>query len=161
MAVLENHYIYGLKDPRTNEYHYVGRSKNTKVRITRHNGGKNALINSPKNTWLRALNKARSKPEVVILQEVDSKSVKDAEIDWIRKLYQEGHPLTNKLLYFPNLDRPKRPKGRPKGTTQYETAKMDKNHHMTPMAHEFISKNKTLLEEMARHPHEVQFKLSL
>lgn len=159
IAVLEIHYIYGLKDPRTDEYHYVGRSKSVKVRLTRHNGNKNASINSSKNTWLRSLNKARIKPEVVILQEVDSESVKDAEIDWIRKLYHEGHPLTNKLLYFPNLDKPKRPFGRPKGTTQYETAKSDESHHMTPKAHAFIKANKKLIENMAREHHEVQWKM--
>jgi|GEM_PF-5019453 len=49
--------------------------------------------------------------------------------------------------------------GRPKGTTEYETAKVDDDHHMTPLAHQFIKENKRLIEDMARKRFEIQWKM--
>lgn len=49
--------------------------------------------------------------------------------------------------------------GRPKGTTEYDQAKADEQHTMTPKAHAFIKANKRLIEEMARKRYEVQWKL--
>lgn len=49
--------------------------------------------------------------------------------------------------------------GRPKGTTQYETRKVDENHHMTALAHAYIKNNKHLIEDMARKRFEVQWKM--
>lgn len=49
--------------------------------------------------------------------------------------------------------------GRPKGTTQYEEAKINDTHRMTPKAHAFISENKRLIEEMARKRYEIQWKM--
>lgn len=49
--------------------------------------------------------------------------------------------------------------GRPKGTTQYEEAKADGYHCMTPKAHAFIKQNKRLIEDMARKHFEIQWKM--
>ncbi len=49
--------------------------------------------------------------------------------------------------------------GRPKGTTEYAEPKENDTHRMTPAAHAYIRKNKALIEDLARKPHQVQWKM--
>lgn len=49
--------------------------------------------------------------------------------------------------------------GRPRGTTHYETAKINDTHRMTPKAHAFIATNKDTIERMARDAFEIQWKI--
>ena len=54
----------------------------------------------------------------------------------------------------------KRKRGRPKGSTQYPgERKKNGGPRMTPTAQAFIKANKQLIEDMARKPHHVQWKM--
>ncbi len=85
--------IYGLCDPLTKEYRYVGKAKDLKERIRLHLlEAKNPKFKTRKVNWLRSIN---YNPIVEILQIVDDSIWEDAEIFWINKLKFQGYDLTN------------------------------------------------------------------
>jgi hypothetical protein len=85
-------YIYGLKDPRTKEIRYVGKSDNPEKRLQRHL--KNAI--TPKThcyCWINSLLKLDLLPELVILEEVSVEEWGVKEDYWINQYLN----LTNQL----------------------------------------------------------------
>lgn len=86
-------FVYGLKDPRTGQFRYVGQTYNPVRRLKGHiysGSGPDA-----KTAWIDDLKNDGEIPEMVILQECDMTEVFSSEINWISRLGQEGHPLLN------------------------------------------------------------------
>ncbi|MGD8501166.1 MAG: GIY-YIG nuclease family protein [Phycisphaerales bacterium] len=85
-------FIYALKDPRNSDIRYVGKSNYPERRFWQHlNMGQNVT----KTAWIDELAALGLKPELVILEEVDTAAWQDTERRWIAKGRQEGWPLTN------------------------------------------------------------------
>lgn len=85
--------IYGLIDPRTQELRYVGKSVNPKARLYQHISiryGKSYTLN-----WIKSLKAEDLEPEMIIIEVVDNKDWKDAEIFWIGYFKSIGCRLTN------------------------------------------------------------------
>jgi hypothetical protein len=75
--------IYGLRDPRTGEIRYVGRTTRGIRRITEHLMPSNLRQVTPKTTWLRSLVAAGLKPETVILMHcLNAAALHEAEAWW-------------------------------------------------------------------------------
>lgn len=77
--------VYGLRDPRTNEIRYVGKSSSGRRRPRAHISPSNLAKESTyKANWLRSLLRLGLRPEVVLLEEVaDAGLLSQAEIRWI------------------------------------------------------------------------------
>lgn len=85
-------YIYGLRERNGGSYGYVGASKHPRRRYGQH---LSLPGDTQKDVWLSSLSDV---PELVILEQVElGINWRDREEFWIRKLLQEGHPLTNAL----------------------------------------------------------------
>jgi DNA-binding XRE family transcriptional regulator len=87
--------IYGLKDPRTDEYKYVGKSVNGIKRAESHLAhSHNPLVNE----WINELKTENYLPEVIILENVVNwTELIDKEKYWIGKLLNENFDLYNVL----------------------------------------------------------------
>jgi len=85
--------IYGLKDPRTNMFFYIGKTKNIEQRFNSHksdnytNQGKSKIINE-----LRLIGLS---PEITELEKTNEINVEKMEKKWISKGRLEGWPLVN------------------------------------------------------------------
>jgi DNA-binding XRE family transcriptional regulator len=88
--------IYGLKDPRTDEYKYVGKSIKGIERAKSHlTYSHNPLVNE----WINELKQDNYAPDVVILENVsDWTQLVDKEKYWVGKLIDEDHDLLNILI---------------------------------------------------------------
>lgn len=86
-------YIYGLKDPRDNAIHYVGKSTRPKRRLEQHLA--DISTNKDRVDWLRDLQAAGSEPELTILEKSNDEDWQEAECKWIAIGREEGWPLTN------------------------------------------------------------------
>ncbi|MFA5207268.1 MAG: helix-turn-helix domain-containing protein [Candidatus Paceibacterota bacterium] len=88
--------IYGLKDPRTDEYKYVGKSIKGIERANSHlTHSHNPLVNE----WINELKMDSYVPLVVILENVsDWTQLIDKEKYWVGKLTDEEHDLFNILI---------------------------------------------------------------
>jgi DNA-binding XRE family transcriptional regulator len=88
--------IYGLKDPRTDEYKYVGKSIKGIERAKSHlTHSYNPLVNE----WINELKQDNYIPDIVILENVpDWTQLVDKEKYWIGKLTNENHDLLNILI---------------------------------------------------------------
>ena len=86
-------YIYGLKDPRTNEIRYVGKTNNPRRRLEFHLAMKD--VNRHKVNWLEDLKRDGAKPVMVILEQTDDKNWGKREKYWIATGRASGWPLTN------------------------------------------------------------------
>ncbi len=98
-------YIYGLLDTRTDHIRYVGQSVSPVLRARAHTTQalfENRLGNNlnSKAQWIVELGSEDLKPELVILEEVfdGPDTANDCEAQWIMRLLEEGHPLTNTRL---------------------------------------------------------------
>ena len=91
-----NNVIYGLKDPRTDEYKYVGKSIKGIERATSHlTYSHNPLVNE----WINELKQDNYIPDVIILENVsDWTQLVDKEKYWVGKLIDENHDLLNVLV---------------------------------------------------------------
>lgn len=85
--------IYGLKDPRTDEYKYVGKSVNGIKRAESHLAhSHNPLVNE----WIAELKSDNYLPDIVILENVVNwVELVDKEKYWIGKLLNENFDLFN------------------------------------------------------------------
>lgn len=85
--------IYGLVDPRTNELRYVGKSNNVENRYISHlyegAGG------THKHNWVLNVQRSGHEPELIILEIVDRRFWKTAEMWWIEYFRFLGARLTN------------------------------------------------------------------
>ena len=89
--------IYGLLDPRTGDLRYVGKSVNglgrpkthTYPSVLRKEGG------THKANWIRQLQKLRMAPQIIVLEKDVQGDLYEVEQQWIKKMREEGWPLTN------------------------------------------------------------------
>jgi hypothetical protein len=88
-------YIYGLKDPNTNEIRYIGKSDNPKARFQNHMALSKADVNRHKKHWISGLLAQGQKPLLVTLEKVSDKQWEDRERWWIQHGRASGWPLTN------------------------------------------------------------------
>jgi DNA-binding XRE family transcriptional regulator len=93
---MDKNIIYGLKDPRTDEYKYVGKSTNGIERANSHlTHSHNPLVNE----WIIELKTDNYVPFVVVLENVsDWTQLVDKEKYWVGKLVAEEHDLLNVLI---------------------------------------------------------------
>lgn len=91
-----NHVIYGLRDPRTKEIRYIGKTNNPKKRLSGHLRDARHGGNFHVHRWIRTLIDRDMLPEVVILEsEISSSSIDAREIWWISEGKRQGWKLTN------------------------------------------------------------------
>jgi hypothetical protein len=88
-------YIYGLKDPNTQEIRYIGKSDNPKKRYASHLALSKADVNKHKKRWIASLKRTGQKPELVILERISDKQWQDRECWWIQHGRDSGWKLTN------------------------------------------------------------------
>ena len=87
-------FIYGLRDPRTEEIRYVGKSIRPQERLTNH-------MNEPPSSchrshWIQELKAMGLRPALVLLERVDGAwSWQESERRWIAYGRAQGWPLTN------------------------------------------------------------------
>lgn len=88
--------IYGLKDPRTDEFKYVGKSINGVKRAESHlTHSHNPLVND----WINELKMNDYTPTVIVLENVsDWTQLVDKEKYWVGKLLNDNHDLFNYLI---------------------------------------------------------------
>lgn len=91
---LEASFIYGLKDPRTGDIRYIGKSIRPLERLENH-------INEPatkchRSNWLKELKRLGLRPDMVLLEMVVGEwPWQEAERFWIARGRALGWPLTN------------------------------------------------------------------
>lgn len=90
---MDKNIIYGLKDPRTDEYKYVGKSIKGIERANSHLAySHNPLVND----WINELKMNNYIPLIVVLENVsDWTQLVDKEKYWVGKLTEEDHDLLN------------------------------------------------------------------
>jgi hypothetical protein len=94
-------FVYALKDPRTNEFRYVGQSANLDARLIAHIGNL-VFQTEAKEKWIDELRSLGLKPDLEILEEIPKKRrflAEIIEIDWIDKLLVAGHELFNYIPF--------------------------------------------------------------
>lgn len=93
--IAEKAFIYGLKDPRTDEFRYVGRTRDPERREVEYLRCISGKVCEPLQLWLHALLEASLSPKFEILEEVQPVFQNLHESNWIAKLKREGHHLLN------------------------------------------------------------------
>jgi len=88
-------YIYGLKDPDTQEIRYIGKSNTPKTRYYGHLALHVADVNLHKKRWIAKLREDGKRPELVILEKVKDEEWEDREKWWIKYGRDQGWKLTN------------------------------------------------------------------
>lgn len=83
-------FIYGLKDPETNEIRYVGKANNPRSRFTRHLRDKSKTY---KVNWINKLKSKNLIPELIIIEEVSFDIWQEREKHYI-KLFSHLTNLT-------------------------------------------------------------------
>lgn len=91
-------YIYGVVDPRSEAFIYVGRSKSPRNRLANMRARARRGEQAPLYKALRILLDAGVAPQVRLLEEVDAASETRSEILWIDQLRARGEPLVNSQL---------------------------------------------------------------
>lgn len=86
-------YIYALQDPRDNLVKYVGKTTNLYQRFCDH------LCKRPEDSkrtrWLKEITSVGLRPEMFVLEEVNSSNWMDDEKFWVEYLKSIGCPLLN------------------------------------------------------------------
>lgn len=93
MADSQKVFIYALKDPRTDEIRYIGKSAHPAKRLEQHLHDRST--NYAKVLWLDELRLEGLQPQLLILEEVDAKSWPEAEQRWMDQGWKRGWPLVN------------------------------------------------------------------
>ena len=90
-------YIYGLRDPHTNELRYVGKTMvDPRVRAQGHQAGAHNGSTMRVAHWLRSLG---TDPVVTVFAEnVPESIIELTEASYIRWMRSAGHPLLNSTL---------------------------------------------------------------
>lgn len=90
------YYIYGLLNPITNQYFYVGAtSQELRIRLNGHMSSTDK--NEQKVAVIQGILNYDERPKIVLLETTyDIDKCSDMELSWMNKLKFEGHPLINK-----------------------------------------------------------------
>ena len=90
-------YIYALRDPLTQEIHYVGKTTMLRTRIMGHMSEcrTNSRTNLEKRDWLNSLASKGLMPEMVILDQTDFHNAGKLESTWVKRLREQGYVLFN------------------------------------------------------------------
>jgi len=90
-------YVYGLLEPETKIIRYVGQTNKPQKRLNDHiSEAKTNLKFNRKNNWIRSLLKENKKPEIMILEEVETIDLcNKAEVFHIAQMLDCGFDLTN------------------------------------------------------------------
>src|SRR5438105_12855783 len=91
-------YIYALIDPRDDEIHYVGVTKNVYTRLEQHTRYTSGT--EGKRAWIEDLEQQGLAPELEILETIEASPdidliAQEREKYWIFKLLKSGAPLLN------------------------------------------------------------------
>ncbi len=99
----QDNIIYGLKDPRTDDIMYVGKSTQGLDRPKQHLvGSHNELVRD----WVNTLHADNLEAEIIVLERSESTDfLIDKEKFWIDKLLKEKHPLLNTIIYETHLEK--------------------------------------------------------
>jgi hypothetical protein len=92
-------YVYGLLNPITNKYFYVGVTSDLKSRLNGHMSSTDK--NRRKAAVIQDILKNSQRPIIIPLQTVTDEDfiyISKIELHWIHKLLKEGHPLTNQAF---------------------------------------------------------------
>ncbi len=91
--------VYGMIDPRTSSFVYVGETSNFERRQKEHRSS-HRLRKTPRGsikTWLKNLHQAGHQPLFIVLDVVETEAeAKIVETKWIEKLADVGMPLHNR-----------------------------------------------------------------
>lgn len=93
LLIMSKFIIYGLKDPRTGEYRYIGKSCSGLTRPKQH-AKYVAQGTSVKNDWIRELKKEGLEYEIDVLEETEKEKLAEREVWWIAN-YRPFGLLTN------------------------------------------------------------------
>lgn len=85
-------FVYCLRCPIDDKIRYVGISRNPAKRLKGHFG---LPVSRGMGIWLRKLERRRLLPSIEILEQVESVYPRRSELLWIRRMFDEGHPLLN------------------------------------------------------------------
>jgi hypothetical protein len=88
-------FIYALADPETDEVRYVGKADCVKERYASHLREAKSGKQSHKCFWIRKVLENKQTPKLIVLDEVNQNSWKQAEIYYIAEFKKLGHNLTN------------------------------------------------------------------
>lgn len=91
---MEIAYIYTLSDPRNKLVRYVGKTKNTKMRLNNHMNRRHN-DKTHKTNWIESLKKMKTKPLFEIIDEVPVEEWKYWEKFWIEMMIVWGFSLVN------------------------------------------------------------------
>lgn len=87
--------IYALIDPRTEEVHYVGKSRNPTRRWSGARG-RSLLRDGPAGRWVLGLHALGLEPRIRILEQCEDKATARArESWWMERFWWRGEPLLN------------------------------------------------------------------
>jgi hypothetical protein len=93
--------IYGLKNPITNEFFYVGLTgQELLMRLGGHMSSTDK--NKDKVSIISKIKSAGKRPEIVLLEEIPFTLMELSqirEVEWMKKLIKEGHPIVNKAIH--------------------------------------------------------------
>ena len=102
-AAVKNVTIYALKDPRSGEVRYVGKTINPTVRLQSHIYEAKKGSASHKAYWMRQLLKLGMKPEVTVLEMCEETAWQERERHWITQFDN----LTNLTTGGDGVDAPR------------------------------------------------------
>jgi DNA-binding XRE family transcriptional regulator len=88
--------IYGLRDPRTDEYRYIGKSSSGLIRAQSH---LTYSHNEGVNLWVHELRGENLLPFVDVFEECDEDTLMDKEKFWIQHYEKVGCRLFNSIRY--------------------------------------------------------------
>lgn len=87
--------VYALGDPRTQQIHYIGVTKNVYRRYAQHLNDE-IYANDGKNAWMEGIKKAGTVPTLAILESnVAGSKAREREQYWIQYYLDQGAPLSN------------------------------------------------------------------
>lgn len=92
------YFIYGLFDPKFYEIRYVGQTRQGQYRPWQHCYSRSLKKNLPVHSWIKSVIRQRRKIKWKILEVCSPDDLDEAEINWIKRLREDGCRLTNLAL---------------------------------------------------------------